>query len=487
MKFSKDEYDRLAGIKARKTEARTNCIKRMREMRDESDRAWDDARHAEYTGLIHDEMLLKTELTDIQSSIDAMERMRPMDTKRKNSVLERWVRGGDNGITAEEKAERIARVEAHGLDVDTANQCDVIPFGPEITGNWTQADVDKRTAMLGEGAGFERGLVRDRYNAPTQPGDTGLKSTITEPIDLHYYQPLTAYGNALPLFTQLHTPHGNDMHFFVAPDDTALATGPTANVLTSQTENALPDTWDKLTISAQMYTTGFMDYSRYNREDVQFSVYDWIMGVAMRRVGRKLEQQAANGTGAVENPRGFMTASTDFNQAAGGGAVFRWGDSIDIEHSIEYAYLFGMEAGLHGYGAMPGKTCYVTSWPYMAVFKKMVDADNRPLYLPNIHTRDVFDLNGYPIHLCHEFATANQANGNNKKPLVFGNFGQMVSRWAGAGFVIERFYDSSTALNNTERFMGRFRWGAGIVGPYDGTKNSATMKSKSLKTLVLKT
>ena len=497
--YNQAEVDRLTAQVGEVETKRSEIATRMHDMHTAGrDTAWDSTDHLKFNQLKAEHDMLDGDCQRMERAIDRMKANRPKtDAEIKSTMnrpLNRLMTKGAEELTPDERIEQQDLHASFGNEaVNPRNphgRSYVVPF-PE----WGQPEgrpiprtaANERSYSEAEYNPMTRLGADVVYNAPTQPGDTGLSSTITEHIDLNYFQPMTAYGNALGAFSSIFTPDGNDTHFFVAPDDSGLATGPTANLLSSQTENALPDTWDKLTIAVQMYTTGFMDLSRYLKEDAQFDVEAWVMGVAYRRVGRKLEQQAANGTGAQDHPRGFFTASEDFNQTAGGGAAFRWADSIDIEHAIDYAYLFGMEEGLHGYSHRPGETCYITSWQYMSVLKKLQDADNRPLYLPNIHTRHVFDLNGYNIKLCHEFLTANQTNGNNKKPIVFGNFGQLVQRWAGAGLMIEQFYDSATALNNTTRYMGRWRWGAGIVGPYNGNKNSPTMKSKSLKTLVLKT
>ena len=493
-RYDAKEHARLTAERASKFEKRTAVVDAMRTLR-ESDTAWDDARHSEFRSLRAEEEALKSEATLIDERLAVMDKLKAQDRKAERSVFDRWMRRGDNGLTAEEITARRNSADANAPtdEPPQGREGFVIPFGPDIKAHWTAADADAYEGLLGID-------TRDRINAPTYPGDTGLSSTIEgqHRFDLTTY-PLTAFGGALHLFTSLHVPRvdaNGGFSCFVAPDDSGLATGPTANLRTSQTENSLPDTWDKLTISAQMYTTGFMDLSRYLKEDVQFDVTEWAMKTARRRVGRKLEQQAANGTGATGLPRGFMTASADYTQAAGGGAVFRWGDAIDIMHAIDEAYLFGHDRGLDGYGARSGKTGFVTSWQYLQVLQKLQDADNRPLidglainfdFTSSAPDAPVGMLFGWPVYICSEFTSANQVNGNDKKPIVFGNFGQMVQVHFGEGLMIERFYDSATALNNTERFMGRFRWGCGIVGPYDGTKNTSSMKSKGLRTLKLTT
>ena len=475
MAYNKEEHARLVNLAAELKEKREGAAATTRDLVAGSD-GWDDAKSAEHSRCERAIATYDREIKEINSAISVMESSKPKTDGEIKALtaapLNRWMRKGKDELSADERIDQQNMLESFGSDANSPAPKFVIPF-----------DTSKLDGQSRQPLPNGNGRLQSPQDAVTTPST--LSNTIVIGIDQDYIDDLSDYGGAnMEFFTTIHTTHGNKMEFLL-DSDTTVADGPDTNLAAVQGEKAMTG-MSVMPLEVQLYNSGYADISRFMFEDVGFNPDAWVRRTIMRRVGKKLEAQAFGGTGATGNPRGFYTAadvSTNEYTTKDSNAM-KYEDLVGIEHSIDRALLKGMESGLHGWSNQPGQTCFVTSWPLLQNFKTLRDMNGMPLYMNGFQQHEIMSVNGYPIKVAYGFTATTLAD--NAKVAVFGNFRNLVQRYAGAGLMIEQFYDSGTSLTNSLRYLGKVRWGCGLIGPHTGSPTDATMKSKSLKVLKIK-
>ena len=286
--YDADEVARLEGVVASEEEARSACAKAMHDLAHGKDWTADDI--VPYKQLEAKEALHRKELNRVSAHLEKLRAIKPRTAAeiRHDRVkpFNRWMEKGEQELSADERIEQQDLILTFGDVAHSPSKKFVIPFDKESM----KPGVDLRQQSR------ERAQERDRNpeSAATSPQQAGLALTIEDFIDQNYIWDTEAYGGALQAFSSFYTPDGVDREFLIS-NDTGSATGPTANWGTAQIEGPLPTEMDKIKIAVQMYTTNWVDIQRYAYEDLAWNVGEWARAIMMRRMGKKLEEQAASG------------------------------------------------------------------------------------------------------------------------------------------------------------------------------------------------
>jgi HK97 family phage major capsid protein len=159
-------------------------------------------------------------------------------------------------------------------------------------------------------------------------------------------------------------------------------------------------------------------------QDSAFNFDTFINPVLAERLGRVFNQYLTTGAGTTE-PKGVVTAATAGITATLSTSV-SYNDLLDLIHSVNRSY------------RVNGKFMFADST--LKVLKKLVDTQNRPLFLPGLALREPDTINGYPFIVNDDMAAIEAS----AKSVLFGDFSKYKIRMVNGIIVmrlVERYAD----------------------------------------------
>lgn len=177
------------------------------------------------------------------------------------------------------------------------------------------------------------------------------------------------------------------------------------------------------------------------------------------RIARITNRLFTTGTG-VNQPRGVVTAAGVGKAGANGQATsVMHDDLVDLEHSVDPAYR-----------SMPG-----VGWMFhdttLRFLKKMKDADNRPLWVPGVSTKEPDTISGYRFRINQHMPQM----AANAKSILFGDFSQYLIRDV-MQVTLFRFDDSAFVTRGQIGFLAWSRHDGDLVSagaPIKAYQNAA--------------
>lgn len=393
-----------------------------------SDEAWTDQRLTEYSVLQQRHAQLLRERDSVRAERQAYELREPERSQRMaDHPLTRFLRSGRRGLAAEE-LERMAVPDGDvvaGMPTDTVR----IHLAP------TRSD-----EASGTGSGGGSAVEEDLY---------------TRVIDSLAY-----YGAAARMCWNFMTSTGGQYRFVQLDEASTegMIEGDQGNQAIEDALAAMSVT----TFSAHTSNSKFIDLTREFIQDAVFDVTSYVMRQIIRRIGRIWNRAytLGNAAGIV----GIVPSATSGapNIAAARDAV-TYPEIVDLQYRINRAYREMDEGGEGGFlSERSGRTGYMMSDGMEKIMRKMVDSDNRPLWVPSVREGEPALVAGYPYEVNAHMADPD-ANTASTKPLLFGNFSYYGVRTV-AAIDVSMFWDSTTALTNSVRFLGHARRDGRPVG-----------------------
>lgn len=245
--------------------------------------------------------------------------------------------------------------------------------------------------------------------------------------------------------TRLDTGRGNNLPF-PTNDDTANA----GVILTENTAVTEQDAvLGERTLGAFMYSSRLIRVSLQLLQDEDVNLEQFLGRLLGTRLGRALSPHLAAGVGTTE-PTGLTTASTASGVGVSVGAGFTYNNLIDIEHAVDPGYRRRNAAWVFGDA-------------FLAVLKKIVDANGRPLWLPGLAGFGneggvaLSTIDGFPFVIDQGMP----AFANGLRYIAFGDLTQYFIRVV-LGMQLFRFNERFMDFHQIG-FLGFARWDGNLI------------------------
>lgn len=258
-----------------------------------------------------------------------------------------------------------------------------------------------------------RQVLRGGYASVAGERRDGLSSTnaaggYTIPTDLfrELQQSMLAYGGARTLAFVLTTDSGNPINVPTVDD-----TGNKAAIVTegSSLTSPVDTSFGVVALTSFMYRS-FLPVTLELLQDSAFNIEEWIKGAMAVRLARGTNVHFTTGNGTTQ-PGGFIPGGSSGYTAASATAV-AFNDLVELEHSVDPAYRTGPSVG----------------WQFkdstLKVIKKLVDTQNRPLWLPGLAVKEPDTILGYKYVINQDMAAVQASN----KSIAFGDWSKFWIR-----------------------------------------------------------
>jgi HK97 family phage major capsid protein len=207
--------------------------------------------------------------------------------------------------------------------------------------------------------------------------------------------------------TVLRTTSGNPL-----PIPTSDDTSNTGERIAENTQVAAQDVaFGQVMLNAWLYSSKVVKVPVTLMQDSAFDMNSFLAGRLGERIGRVWNTDLTVGAGTAGIPNGIVTASTLGKSFAGAAAITEL-ELIDLEHSIDPAY------------RVNGR--YMFSDSVLALLRKLVDGDGRPVFQAGMATGSYDTIHGYPF-------TINQSvpqPTTGLKSVIFGDLSKYYTRIA---------------------------------------------------------
>lgn len=170
----------------------------------------------------------------------------------------------------------------------------------------------------------------------------------------------------------------------------------------------------------------------------------FVRGRIAQRLGRITNTHFTTGDGSSK-PTGIVAGATvGKNGASGQVATVIYADLVDLEHSVDPAYRTGAK--------------WMFSDAALKVIKKLLDSQNRPLWLPDVAGNAPASILGYGYQINQDVAVPAAS----AKSIVFGDLSKYVIRDVMA-LTYYRFDDSAFAKKGQVGFLAFLRSGGNYM------------------------
>lgn len=217
---------------------------------------------------------------------------------------------------------------------------------------------------------------------------------------------LLAFGGARAMARILTTDTGQSL-----PIPTMDNTSNKAQIVSEGSPLTSPNdvTFGQVAVPTFMYRS-FLPITLEMLQDSAFNLEAEIRRVLTEQVARGTNVHFTTGNGTTQ-PKGFIPGSSSGVTGSSATSI-TFSDLVDLEHSVDPAYRTGPSVGWQ----MADST--------LKIIKKLVDSQNRPLWLPGIATREPDTILGYRYVINQDMAPVAASN----KSLAFGDWSKFLVR-----------------------------------------------------------
>lgn len=391
---------------------------------------WDEGKLSAHTADNIRHAQLTRERDSVRAERQEYEGLTPASREAQEGVIARFMRGGDDALSAEE-LESFAEGE-----------------------DWRSERV----------AGQGRGLIIRSPQAATRSDDVTGQDAVQETVAPRIVDTLAYYGGTAKVAQHFMTGTGGDYNIpqMDADGDEGYIIG--AQNTDRSTDDPLPNITD-ITFTAKTFTSDFIPVTREMIQDSVFDIQRYVERQAVRRIG-KISNRAFTVTQTGSGlPQGIVSGAAAGVTAAGADTI-AWKETVDLEYSVNRAYREMGEEGEGGF--MPeggGMIGYMVSDDCEKNLRTLVDTDGRPLWMPSIRQGTPNMFNGWPVVVNGHMAAVTTG----AVPMLFGNFAYYGIRTVRA-IEIFRFFDSKTARQNRVECVAFARRDGRFMGPTDAIK-----------------
>ena len=437
LRFNAEQYATLVDEESKLFNEVREITDKMHTMKD-TDKSFTSEQFMQYQTLGVDHATKHRDLDLVRARMSDLNRLKEKENQISSgeiSPFNRWVWGGEDKLSSEEKQLYIVEADENQLSMY-----------PEMNGKGFRIPIPA--------------LDPDQYRMETRSdiktGAGAAGEAVVETWSRKVMEQLAFFGNVEKYCTSFNTRNGGDFTINQLDGRTqkgVLLTDQSALIGSNLAKADIPVVGD-VTYKAYVMHSGPIRLRREAISDVHFSLQSKGDAYAVRRMARGWNQYFVKGTG-TNQPLGIATAAKRTLNVKR--TEFGTDDLLTMEYGINRAYRENKE-GVGGFSnEVSGKLVWMISDEFEHFLRTMLDGNNRPLWAPSINSgtfthagKQPGNINGIDYFVNGEMDDLSAAN---KIPIVFGHLGYQGIRTVDY-IEIFRFFDSRTAQANAVEILG---------------------------------
>ena len=348
------------------------------------------------------------------------------EVKTKLDELEAGITGIEDRITREQ---RVLDLEAEKVAVEAVAERTKAPT-KDLFSKWLRNG--------------DRGMTSDDWQAirntmsTTTPAEGGY--TVATEVATYVMDAMKAFGGMRQVATILRTDQGNPMTWPTSDGTTEVGEILAENA--SATD--LDVSFNTKNLPVYKYSSKVVTVPIELLQDSNVDIEAFVRARIAQRLGRITNTHFTTGDGSSKPTGIIAAASVGKTGASGQTTTVTYADLVDLEHSVDPAYRVNCKWMFHD--------------TTLKALKKLLDTQNRPLWLPGISVKEPDTILGYTYQINQDVATMAAS----AKSIAFGDLSKYVIRDVMA-MTYYRFDDSAYAKKGQVGFLAFLRSGGNFM------------------------
>ena len=348
------------------------------------------------------------------------------EVKTKLDELEAGITGIEDRITREQ---RVLDLEAEKVAVEAVAERTKTPT-KDLFSKWLRNG--------------DRGMTSDDWQAirntmsTTTPAEGGY--TVATEVATYVMDAMKAFGGMRQVATILRTDQGNPMTWPTSDGTTEVGEILAENA--SATD--LDVSFNTKNLPVYKYSSKVVTVPIELLQDSNVDIEAFVRARIAQRLGRITNTHFTTGDGSSKPTGIIAAASVGKTGASGQTTTVIYADLVDLEHSVDPAYRVNCKWMFHD--------------TTLKALKKLLDTQNRPLWLPGISVKEPDTILGYTYQINQDVATMAAS----AKSIAFGDLSKYVIRDVMA-MTYYRFDDSAYAKKGQVGFLAFLRSGGNFM------------------------
>ena len=290
----------------------------------------------------------------------------------------------------------------------------------------------------------DRGMTSDDWQAirntmsTTTPAEGGY--TVATEVATYVMDAMKAFGGMRQVATILRTDQGNPMTWPTSDGTTEVGEILAENA--SATD--LDVSFNTKNLPVYKYSSKVVTVPIELLQDSNVDIEAFVRARIAQRLGRITNTHFTTGDGSSKPTGIIAAASVGKTGASGQTTTVTYADLVDLEHSVDPAYRVNCKWMFHD--------------TTLKALKKILDSQNRPLWLPGISVKEPDTILGYTYQINQDVATMAAS----AKSIAFGDLSKYVIRDVMA-MTYYRFDDSAYAKKGQVGFLAFLRSGGNFM------------------------
>lgn len=338
--------------------------------------------------------------------------------------------------------ERIAREER--IVQFAAEEVAAINAAEAVSKKTGKSDLDSRALLDKWMRGGDKALTAEDWTqirntmSTTTAGEGGY--TVATEVASTVLDAMKTFGGMRQVATVIRTEQGNPMSW-----PTSDGTSETGEILAENAGATDADpSFGTKTLPVYKYSSKVVTVPIELLQDSSIDMEAFVRGRIAQRLGRITNTHFTVGDGNAK-PTGIIAGTTvGKTGAAGQVATIIYADLVDMEHSVDPAYRNGAK--------------WMFSDAMLKVIKKLLDSQNRPIWLPDVAGNAPATILGYGYQINQDVAVPAAS----AKSLLFGDLSKYVIRDC-LSLSYYRFDDSAFAKKGQVGFLAFMRSGGNYM------------------------
>ena len=348
------------------------------------------------------------------------------EVKTKLDELEAGITGIEDRITREQ---RVLDLEAEKVAVEAVAERTKTPT-KDLFSKWLRNG--------------DRGMTSDDWQtirntmSTTTPAEGGY--TVATEVATYVMDAMKAFGGMRQVATILRTDQGNPMTWPTSDGTTEVGEILAENA--SATD--LDVSFNTKNLPVYKYSSKVVTVPIELLQDSNVDIEAFVRARIAQRLGRITNTHFTTGDGSSKPTGIIAAASVGKTGASGQTTTVTYADLVDLEHSIDPAYRVNCK--------------WMFNDGTLKAIKKLLDSQNRPLWLPGISVKEPDTILGYTYQINQDVAVMAAS----AKSIAFGDLSKYVIRDVMA-MTYYRFDDSAYAKKGQVGFLAFLRSGGNFM------------------------
>ena len=348
------------------------------------------------------------------------------EVKTKLDVLEADITGIEDRIAREQK---VLDLEAEKVAIEAVAERTKTP-SKDLFSKWLRNG--------------DRGMTSEDWQTIRNTMSTTTSSeggyTVATEVATYVMDAMKAYGGMRQVATILRTDQGNPMTWPTSDGTTEVGEILAENA--SATD--LDVSFNTKNLPVYKYSSKVVTVPIELLQDSNVDIEAFVRARISQRLGRITNTHFTTGDGSSKPTGLIAAASVGKTGASGQTTTVTYADLVDLEHSIDPAYRVNCK--------------WMFNDSTLKALKKILDSQNRPLWLPGITVKEPDTILGYTYQINQDVAVMAAS----AKSIAFGDLSKYVIRDVMA-MTYYRFDDSAYAKKGQVGFLAFLRSGGNFM------------------------